>query len=188
MVSGVHPLGISWPCITGLIDAAAHDDGSGIVTRDCIDPGAIGVYDGVADNVYASDLETGTSLDFVTNGFAFNTYTLVTGGPSLVSPTVIQTPSGHWALSGDVYTPYSIYNYRLVVYPRDARGLLFAQLLAFPGNLGTLAPGASTPFQTDVAYRPFTTYRAYSPGSTTEGRRARHSPSASGSALRRRPV
>jgi hypothetical protein len=120
------------------------------VTSECIAPGEVGVLAGVQRGITAEDLAAATSLGIDLEPFGIGTTTVATNGP-MVTASVVMAAAGGWALGGQVTPRETIRNYGIRVYARDDRGLLFAELLAFPGELGTLAAGAPVSFETQPA-------------------------------------
>ena len=120
------------------------------VTTECIAPGEAGVLSGVQRGITAEELGLATSLSIDLDPFGIGTTTPATNGP-MVTSSVTTAAGGGWALAGQVTPRETIRNYGMRVYARDDRGLLFAELLAFPGELAALAAGAPVSFESEAA-------------------------------------
>jgi hypothetical protein len=133
-----------------LVEAPAHfGDVVMSVTSDCLGVGDTGVLTGVARGITQADLAAATSLTILVEPNTFDTYQHATGGPTLSMPEVGEVAGGGIGLRGRLLVAQAIYNYGLKVYPRDSRGVLIDELMAFPNELDPLAAGSTIDFETD---------------------------------------
>jgi hypothetical protein len=119
------------------------------VTTDCLGPGETGVLTGVARGITTADLAAATSLTIMVEPNTFDTYFPAAGGPTVTMAEVSSVTAGGFGLRGKLLIGETIYNYGMRVYPRDARGVLVDELLAFPNELDTLGSGSTVDFETD---------------------------------------
>ena len=63
-----------------------------------------------------------------------------------VEAAIVEGEEGGHLVSGTVTPNAAIYNYGMRFYPPGSRGLLVDELLAFPGELDSLAPGVTVDF------------------------------------------
>lgn len=129
------------------------------VTSNCLAPGEVGVIRGVARGITIDDLAVATSLTIDLNPGTFARGVPATGVPSLT--TGVQTTAEGWVVAGQVTPSASVSNYALRVFPRDARGLLINELLAFPGELALLPGGLAQDLETEASPCEFTEYLSY---------------------------
>jgi hypothetical protein len=129
------------------------------VTTDCIGPGRTGVMNGVQRGITRAELDMATSLTVNLNPSRLDTYRPATNGP-LRTGQITVTATG-WAVRGQLTIGTTIRNYGMRVYPKDGRGLLFAELLAFPGNLAPLYAGSTIDFETESAHCAFGEYLVF---------------------------
>jgi hypothetical protein len=130
------------------------------------------------DNLSMACLDAGQTGTFYTNGFASNETSLADVTTIAVAftpqkyPTAFADPNaptisssvepylGAYALTGTMVGGAGpINNIELHGYPRDATGLVLAQLSAT--DLGQLNPGSSFPFTTATVAEAFTEYRQF---------------------------
>jgi hypothetical protein len=130
------------------------------VTNECIPPGGVGVMRGVQRGVDEADLAAALTLDVDARPLRIGIDHQSPSDEPLLEPTVAPVPGG-FGVTGRMTPVRAIRNYGLRVYARDARGVLFTELLAFPGELAPLAAGLPQEFATTAATRGFTDYRAY---------------------------
>lgn len=131
---------------------------------DCLAPGQTGVLLAVARGISEAELQTAYSLfiDATPQGDTTGSieYLSAVSEEPLLDAHVVQTADGH-ALGGTVTPVIPIFNYGLTVYARDSRGLLFAELLAYPGELEPLATGVAVDFESEPTPCAFDDYLAY---------------------------
>ena len=147
--------------IVGLVETPPHQDTMFDFNNDCLSRGDIGVYRGVSRSITESDFATGSFLSFDADPSDFSRGTPLTTVPSLEGLAVEVVEDGGYGLTGTLRPHRSIYNYGLRVYPRDDRGLLVDELLAYPNELETLPAGSSWPFATDGTPCEFSESRRY---------------------------
>lgn len=135
--------------IVGLVETPPHQDTMFDFNNDCLSRGDIGVYRGVSRSITESDLGPGSTLFFDADPSSFSRGTPLTSMPTLEGLSVTEVEGGGYGLTGTLRPHRTIYNYGLRVYPRDERGLLVNELVAFPNELETLPAGSSWPFATD---------------------------------------
>ncbi len=152
-----------------VVDAPAYQSTSSL-TSGCFPPGGTGAFMSIENDVPSSLLSNATTVVYDISG-------LVPFSPRVPHPaepaiTADITPVANgWGVSGSMTTASTpIYNFGIDVYARDASGLLFADLSAFPGDLNTLPLGATMPFETsavsidlvgDVIDGPFEDFELY---------------------------
>lgn len=130
-------------------------------TSDCIPPGGSGVLEGVQRGLDEADLALASHLVIDARPFrsSFTERVAPTDAPTL-DVAVVEGAEG-WSIEGTMTPRRTIRNYAFRAYARDARGVLFAELLAFPGELATLPPFVAQTIATDVAPRSFTDHRSF---------------------------
>lgn len=132
--------------IIGLVTSAPFEDGISGVTVECIGPGGIGVYGGLARGIFEADLEASTvSFNPLPNTFFDATPALA---PTLTDQGVALLDDDSVGFTATLRPDRDIHNYKLSVYPRDAHGLVFDELLAFPNELDTLSADSTWPVET----------------------------------------
>jgi hypothetical protein len=146
--------------LVGLMRAQPHDsEYVTTVTTDCIPSGGVGVIRALARGITEDDLATAVWLTLDPHPSSFGTYTPATNGPTILGASLVEGQDPWdmegWYLSGSLLIGTTIRNYGLRVFPRDDRGVLFADLVAFPNDLGILAGGSTVPFDTSAAPRSF---------------------------------
>jgi len=141
--------------LIGLVEAPAHVSMLSRVTSDCLSPGEVGVLNAVERGIDQADLDAALTLSIDMMPNTFTTYTRAVG-PALVG-SVDQTAEG-WLVRGQITVPSTLYNYGLRLYPRDNRGLIIDELLAFPGDLDTLVSGTTVSYETSATRCPFDDY------------------------------
>ena len=135
--------------IIGLIDTPPHRDSDFDFNNDCLSPGDVGVMRGVSRDVTEANFGSGSLLSFDAGESTFSEGIPLTAQPTLQGERVEAVPDGGFGLVGTVLPHRSIYNYALLVYPRDSRGLLVDELQAYPNELETLPAGSRWDFATD---------------------------------------
>ncbi len=133
----------------------------GIVANDCIVPDGVGVLDVVTRSMTLDVLASAVSMSI--DIFVYNsTYSvfLPADGDVTMTREVVAVADG-FAIGGTVTPRRDIYNFALRVYPRDARGLLYQQLAAFPRDLETLPAYLPQPYETEATSAPFSTYLSF---------------------------
>jgi hypothetical protein len=129
------------------------------VTNDCLGPGEVGVFYGLARGITTSALDAESQLIVDVNPNTLDTFVPATNGPQRTA-AIVQTQFGS-AVRGQLSIVQTIRNHALRVYPRDSRGLLTAELLAFPGSLGTLVAGSTVDFETSASPCSFDDFLAF---------------------------
>ncbi|MCA9578532.1 MAG: hypothetical protein R3B40_13585 [Polyangiales bacterium] len=124
----------------------------------CIAPGQSGILTALERGLDRSDLEAASSLTITMNPFALGTYTRETDGPTFTQEDVVSDADGY-GVAGRLSINTTIYNYGVSVYPRDSRGVFVDELLAYPGELGTLSAGSTIDFDTTRTPCAFSSYR-----------------------------
>jgi len=143
--------------LIGLVETPPyHGELLATTVSDCLSPGEIGVLPAVQRGITLADLQMATTLTIDLSPANLDTFSPATDGPDITA-NVAQSGGG-WTLSGTLTPTTTIWNYGMNVYPRDARGVLVAELLAFPGNLDTLPAGVPVPFETEAAPCSFDDY------------------------------
>lgn len=133
--------------IVGLLETPPHyTEFVMTVVSDCLSPGDVGVMRGVARGIGTDDLATAASLQ-VDLTPSTESGSPATGVPTLSGQRVESSAEG-FVIRGQVTPVTTIRNYGYTAYARDSRGLLFAELLAFPGELATLPAGSPIDFET----------------------------------------
>ena len=143
--------------LVGLVDTPPyHGEITTTTTTDCLAPGETGVLMAVQRGISVDDLQMASTLTIALNPNNLQEYSPANEGPDITA-AIAQTADG-WTLSGTLTPTTTIWNYGMTVYPRDARGVLVAELLAFPGSLDTLPAGVPVPFETEAAECDFDDY------------------------------
>lgn len=146
--------------VLGTIKASAYDDGYSDVTSECIGPGGFGVFAGFAEGISEADLEASTSVSFELDPY-ISPGLLPAIEPVVADPSVEMLDDGRFAFTATLLPARTIWNHGLTVYPKDAHGLVFDRLFAFPNELETLEAGSSWPIETLGTSCPFDDYRLY---------------------------
>ena len=146
--------------LIGLVETPPyHGEITTTTITDCLAPGETGVLMAVQRGISLDDLEMASTLTIALGPNNLQEYSPATDGPDITT-AIMQTADG-WTLSGMLTPTTTIWNYGMTVYPRDARGVLVAELLAFPGNLDTLVAGVPVPFETEAADCDFDDYHLF---------------------------
>lgn len=126
---------------------------------DCVGPGEVGVWEGLSRDLEPIDLELPlyVDLDLRPNGFGTHTRAF---GPNVTSESVVMTDEGY-AIAASLNVVDTIWNFGYDAYPKDERGVIIDELLAFPGELGTLSAGSVIPFETSSTECPITSFLSY---------------------------
>ncbi|MCB9600688.1 MAG: hypothetical protein H6721_03825 [Sandaracinus sp.] len=146
--------------LVGLVETPAHfqTDFTSTVTSDCLPPGGRGIYDAVARGVDLIDLEEGRLLTFRSRS-ELNAPSVLAAPPRLNVATT-RLDDG-WAVAGTLTPVQTIRNYGLRVYARDARGIPYARLLAYPGELANLYAGTPYDVQSETTICEPASFDAY---------------------------
>lgn len=124
----------------------------------CLAPGDTAVLVGVQNHIPIATVNAATSfeLNVRTRSPVYPSYH-ASNAPTLDAVIEEGTSGGH-VISGTVVPGVAIYNYSMHFYPRDSRGLLVDELLAFPGDLERLTAGISVEFSTTESECTFDEY------------------------------
>lgn len=145
--------------LIALVEAPAHFNEFSSVTDDCLPDGGIGVMTAVARGISETDLENARSFSIDMNPNTFGEH-VIASNTTLSDEEIVETEEG-FLVSGTVTPTASIFNYGIRAYPIDSRGLVVGELLAFPGNLDTLAVGVGLPFETEATECEFDEYLTF---------------------------
>lgn len=117
-------------------------------TQDCLPPGQTAILVGLQNDIPAATVNAATTFELnMTSMAAFGPLAAALDGPT-VEATIEEGTSGGNRVVGTITPNVSSWNYGMRFYPRDSRGLIVDELLAFPGSLGDLVPGVSLDFET----------------------------------------
>ncbi len=130
------------------------------VTNDCLLPGETGVIRALERGISVEDLESARSLSLDMGQGNLRTGRRASA-TSLANVEIGVVEAGGFGLSGTVTPSQPIRNYAIRVYPRDSRGLIIGQLLAFPNELESLPRFVDAPFETDGVGCSFSDYLIY---------------------------
>ena len=115
-------------------------------THGCLRPGETGILTGIQNDISADMIEAATTLQFnMTSLPPLNPLSEPTDAPT-VNAVIAEGAEGGYLVSGTSTPNAAIYNYVMSFYPRDSRGLLVDELLAFPGDLESLTAGITLEF------------------------------------------
>jgi len=146
--------------VFGIITLDPHDGGSSDVTASCIGPGGHGVFNGIAEGVTRADLEASPIISFDPGPFFADGY-FPAAEPALVDPSVDMLDDGRYGYTATLVPARDIYNHGLTVFPKDAHGLVIAELLDFPNGLDLLPAGSEWPIETRGLECPFDDYLTF---------------------------
>jgi hypothetical protein len=134
------------------------------ILYDCIAPGETAVLTALERGLDETNLVAGSTLSITMEPFNFGTYTRATDGPYIADDAIAFGPDPYglegYGVDGTLTMETTIYNYGLRAFPRDSRGVIVDELLAFPGDLDTLSAGSSIEFSTERTGCDFPEYRA----------------------------
>lgn len=140
--------------IVTIVETDRYEDRFEIRSR-CIGLGEVAILVGVQRGISSADLDDASFLSVrIDDPWARDDVFPVVGGPVLTRQTAASTAEG-FVVDAEIRVPENIWNYGYRAYPRDARGLLIDELLAFPGELETLYAGSTHAFSTDANPCPF---------------------------------
>lgn len=141
-----------------LAEAPPHTQEDWTTTHGCLRPGEVGILTGIQNYITADMIEASTSLEFnMTSLPPLNPLSQPIDAP-IVDATIVGGEEGGNLVSGTVTPTVPIYNYGMRFYPRDSRGLLVDELLAFPGDLDSLTPGVTLDFASNESGCAFDDY------------------------------
>ncbi len=129
-------------------------------TDECIRPGESVVLGGVQRGVTEEDLMNAMRLTIDAGSTNYPTDEYNIAVPPSVEADVVETDNGY-AVAGNLTYVDTIYNQAVYVFPKDARGLIVDELVAFPGDLGTHFAGSTAPFETESTSCRFVDYELY---------------------------
>ncbi len=134
--------------LTGLVETPPYyGEYVDTVTNDCLGPGDVGVFNGLARGVTEASLATESSLFLDLSPSTIGTNYRATDGPTVLSAEIVAVEGG-WGVQGQLSVPTTVRNYNLTFYARDERGLLTSELQAYPRELDTLYAGETVAFET----------------------------------------
>ncbi len=146
--------------LVGLVDTPPYfASGLATVTADCLGPGATGAIRALARGITSTEVAAATYLSIALGPSTFGTNLPASNPPKLTAEIANLTQG--WGVKGTVTPAASIYNYGITIFPRNAQGVLYAQLLAFPNDLNTLTLGVAVPFETETVPCQFSDYELF---------------------------
>jgi hypothetical protein len=146
--------------LVGLVDTPPYFSGGlTTVTADCLGPGATGAIRALARGITSTEVAAATYLSIALGPSSFGT-NLPASNPPKLTAEIAKLTQG-WGVKGTVTPAANIYNYSITIFPRNSQGVLYAQLLAFPNELNTLALGTAVPFETDTVPCQFGDYALF---------------------------
>jgi hypothetical protein len=145
-----------------VIEGPAYEFPGSVFTIVCFEPCGTGVFSGVLNTASNDLLDTTTTL-----AYSFSTVVLSPvnrrhpDDPRIVAASPKQTPAG-WTLSGEMKAGSMDINLLVVnVFIRDDKGLLYQQVQARPGSLGTISAGSQFAFETEPNAQQFSDYELF---------------------------
>lgn len=141
-----------------IADTPPHTDEILTTTGSCLLPGETAILNGIQNDIPAATINGATVLSFnLTASESYGVVTVPVDRPTVTASIAPGTLGGD-VVSGTVVPQVSIYNYGMSFYARDSRGLIVAELLAFPGELSSLPAGVSIAFSSEESECQFDEY------------------------------
>lgn len=140
------------------LEAPPHRQENYTTTHGCLRPGEVGILTGIQNDISADTIEAATSLAFNMSSLSpLNPLSEPTDSPT-VDAMIVEGEEGGNLVSGTVTPNAASFNYSMRFYPRDSRGLLVDELLAFPGDLDSLTAGVTLDFASNESDCQFDDY------------------------------
>lgn len=141
-----------------MADTPPHKDEILTTTGSCLLPGETAILNGIQNDIPAATINAGTVFAFNLTASATPYAVTVPVDRPTVTASIVPGTMGGDVVTGAVVPQVNIYNYGMSFYARDSRGLIVAELLAFPGELGSLPAGVSIAFSSEESECQFDEY------------------------------
>ncbi|MCC6875574.1 MAG: hypothetical protein IT378_14805 [Sandaracinaceae bacterium] len=128
------------------------------VTSDCIAPGRSGVLHAVQRGIDETDLALAGDLSITLDIYRSSVVVYTPAGDGPLVDVSVRPVEGGYGLGGTITLQRTLHNYAMRFYPRDSRGVIVDELLAFPGHLEILPIASTQPFETLGTPRPIESY------------------------------
>lgn len=118
------------------------------VTSDCIAPGRSGVLHAVQRGIDETDLALTGDLSITLDIYRSSVVVYTPAGDGPLVDVSVRPVEGGYGVGGTITLQRTLHNYAMRFYPRDSRGVIVDELLAFPGHLEILPIASTQPFET----------------------------------------